>query len=280
VALSPPPSVRGFAVSCSLKTRCEINCDPKLKAMITAGRMKVVIQKDGGILSKSLQPTGSEPCVAVTRAFEEALAGAGLSEEKVGRIMATGSGRKECSLAHQEITEVGAAAKGGVHVLAGCRTVVDVGAEEGRSVRCDEKGEVMDFAYNEKCAAGAGIFAESMARAIQVPLEELGPLSLRSDKAVQMNAQCVVFAESEVVSLIHSRTPRQDIARAVLDAIAGRIISMVRKMGFEQDLVLAGGMARNPGYVEAMKRGLDSEVFIPAAPEYTAALGAALAAVE
>ena len=119
-----------------------------------------------------------------------------------------------------------------------------------------------------------------MARALGVSLEELGPLSLQSKQAVQMNAQCAVFAESEVVTLIHAKTPRAEIARAVLDAVASRIISMVRKVGFEEDLVLIGGVALNPGFVEAMKRGLEKPVHVPADPEYIGALGAALVAAE
>ncbi len=254
--------------------------------MITAGidigakTVKVVLVEDGGILAKSLVLAGIDTAATTQQAFDEALAAADLSKEKVERLVATGTGRKDCALTDREITEVGAAAKGAIHILKSCRTVIDVGAEEGRTVRCDENGKVIDFAFNEKCAAGAGTFAEGMARALQVPLEELGPLSLTSRRAVQMNAQCAVFAESEVVTLIHAKTPRQDIARAVLDAIASRIVSMVRKVGFAQDVVLIGGVARNPGFVEAMKRSLEMDVYVPEDPEHVGALGAALAAAE
>ena len=254
--------------------------------MITAGidigakTIKVVVIEDGKVLGKSLVPAGIDTASTTEQAVDEALAAAGLTKDKVERFTATGTGRKDCAFTDQEITEVGAAAKGGVHVLKSCRTVVDVGAEEGRTVRCDERGKVIDFAYNEKCAAGAGTFAEGMARALEVSLEELGPLSLKSDKAVQMNAQCAVFAESEVVTLIHAKTPRQDIARAVLDAVASRIISMIRKVGFEKDVLLLGGMALNPGFVEAMKRGLEMDVHVAEDCEYIGALGAALAAAE
>lgn len=254
--------------------------------MITAGidigakTVKVVVAESGKMLGKSLVPAGMDTAAATQQALDQALASAGLSKDKVERYMATGTGRKDCPITDEQITEVGAAAKGMTHVLKSCRTVVDVGAEEGRTVRCDANGKVIDFAFNEKCAAGAGTFAEGMARALQVPLEELGPLSLRSEQAVQMNAQCAVFAESEVVTLIHNKTPRQDIARAVLDAIASRIISMVRKVGFEKDVALIGGVARNPGFVEAMKRGLEMDVYVPEDPEYIAAFGAALAAAE
>lgn len=254
--------------------------------MITAGidigakTVKVVLVEDGAVLAKSLILAGIDTAATVRDAMEQALTAAGLKQEQVERSVATGTGRKECAFADRDITEVGAAAKGIVHLYGSCRSVVDVGAEEGRMVRCNERGKVIDFAYNEKCAAGAGAFAEGMARALQVPLEGLGPLSLQSKQAVQMNAQCAVFAESEVVTLIHAKTPRADIARAVMDATASRIISMVRKVGFEQDFAVIGGMARNPGFVEAMKRGLEMDVYVPEDPEYVGALGAALAAAE
>lgn len=254
--------------------------------MITAGidigakTIKVVLTDDGEILGKSLVLAGMDTAASTHQAFEQALAAAGLNKEQIERFRATGTGRKDCPFTDQQITEVGAAAKGINHILKSCRTVIDVGAEEGRTIRCNENGKVIDFAFNEKCAAGAGTFAEGMARALQVSLEELGPLSLTSQQAVQMNAQCAVFAESEVVTLIHAQTPREDIARAVLDAIASRIISMVRKVGFERDVALIGGVARNPGFVEAMKRGLEMDVYVPEEPEYVGALGAALAAAE
>jgi benzoyl-CoA reductase subunit D len=247
---------------------------------IGAKTVKVVLVDDGKVLGRSMVPAGIDAAAATQKALDEALNAAGLNRDKVERFMATGTGRKDCPLTDREITEVGAAAKGMIHLLNSCRTVIDVGAEEGRTVRCGDNGKVIDFAFNEKCAAGAGAFAEGMARALQVPLEELGPLALSSDQAVQMNAQCAVFAESEVVTLIHAKTPRQDIARAVLDAVASRIISMVRKVGFEKDVALIGGMARNPGFVDAMKRGLEMDIHVPEDPEYVGALGAALAAAE
>jgi benzoyl-CoA reductase subunit D len=247
---------------------------------IGAKTVKVVLTSDGQVHARSLVPAGLDTTAATRQAMDQALAAGGVKLEQIGRCLATGAGRKTCVFTNQEITEVGAAARGINHLLPSCRTVIDVGAEEGRTVRCDARGKVIDFAFNEKCAAGAGAFAEGMARALQVPLEELGPLSLRSRSALQMNAQCAVFAESEVVTLIHAKTPREDIARAVLDAIASRITSMVRKVGFEKDLALIGGVARNPGFVEAMKRGLELDIFVPDGPEYVGALGAALAAAD
>lgn len=252
--------------------------------MITAGidigakTTKMIILDDGRVIAKSLLPTGIDTAESSIQALDEALSNANIAKHEVDRFMATGAGRKKCPFTKNEVTEVGAAAKGAHHLMGACRTVIDVGVEEGRAIRLDDKGRVKDFAFNEKCAAGTGAFAEAMARALEVTIEELGPFSLTAKEAVQMNAQCVVFAESEAVTLIHSKTPREEIARAVLDAIANRIIAMTRKMGLEKEIALVGGLAKNPGFVEGMKRGLDLEVHVLEDPEYVGALGAALAA--
>lgn len=252
--------------------------------MITAGidmgakTVKVAIMKDGRVAAKAMGLAGLDAKGTVREIFGEALRKAGLKEDQVEKMVVTGAGRKECPFKAGDLTEVGAAAKGAVFVHPACRTVVDVGAEEGRAVRCDGDGKVIDFAINEKCAAGAGAFTEAMARALEVPVTELGALSRKSKNAVAMNAQCAVFAESEVVTLVHQQTPKEDMARAVHDAIASRIISMVRKVGFEKDVVLAGGVARNVGFVDSMNRGLEMEVVVPEDPEFIGAIGAAVAA--
>lgn len=252
--------------------------------MITAGvdcgakTVKVVIFKDGQIVGKSIVPAGIDAAAAAEKAYDEALKEAGLGRQDVKKVMATGAGRNEAKFKNDTLTEVGADAKGGVHVFNDARTVIDVGAEEGRAIRVDATGKVMDFAINEKCAAGAGAFTEAMARALEIPLDELGPLSLKSIQAVAMNAQCAVFAESELVTLIHAKTPKPDMARAIHDAIADRIVSMVRRVGAEKEVVLVGGVSKNVGFVSSLNRALDLEVKIPDDAEFVGALGAALVA--
>jgi benzoyl-CoA reductase subunit D len=259
--------------------------------MITAGidlgakAVKTVILKDGQVIGRGLALSGFDQSVAAEKAFNDAMQNASVSRDQIQYVVSTGTGKgivtnKTLVNAGSEGTDQGTACKGAVFLHPSARTVIDVGAEEGRAVRCDEKGRVKDFAVNEKCAAGAGAFTEAMSRALEVPLEEFGPLSLKSDKAVPMNAQCAVFAESEVVSLVHAKTTKPDIARAVLDAIASRIVSMVRKIGVEKDVVLMGGVAKNPGFIEAMKRALETDIIVLEEPEYVGALGAALMAVE
>ena len=254
--------------------------------MITAGidigakTVKVVLLKDGQIVHKDIASAGFEPQEAAKGLFARALEHAGINRSDIARIMATGGGRKEADFADDEITDVGGVAVGAVHLFPSARTVIDVGAEDGRGIRCDGNGKVIDFEINEKCAAGAGAFTEAMSRALEVPIEEFGPLALKSTQAIPMNAQCAVFAESEVVSLIHAKTPTEDISRAVHDAVASRIVSMVRKVGVEKDVVLVGGVAKNVGFVDALNRSLEFEVTVPDQPEYIGALGAALAAAK
>jgi benzoyl-CoA reductase subunit D len=159
--------------------------------------------------------------------------------------------------------------------------VADVGAEEGRAAKIDENGNPVDFVINGKCAAGAGTFIETMARALEVTLEEMGLLCLQSEKEIPMNAQCAIFAESEVVGLIHAKTSKPDISKAIHDAMANRIISMIRRIGVNEDVVIIGGVGRNEGFVTTMKRELKLDnLYIPDEPEFGAAVGAAVIAAE
>jgi len=254
--------------------------------MITAGidcgakNTKTIIMKDGQILGRGKVLTGFDQNRSITASWQAALKEAGLEEGDVERRCGTGSG-KDCIRNAGLVNDIKAMAKGAKYFFPKVRTVTDVGAEEARAVKMDDDGSVVDFAVNEKCAAGAGAFIEAMARALEVGLEEMGLLCLRSDREIPMNAQCVIFAESEVVGLIHARTGKPDISKAIHDAMAGRIVSMIRRVGVNEDLVMVGGVARNPGFVEAMKRELKIDrIHIPEAPEYGAAVGAAVAAAE
>jgi len=252
--------------------------------MITAGidmgakNIRVVILKDGQVIARAETPAGFDTTESAQGVVAEALKIAGVSLDQIERIAATGAGREAAPYKHETVTDVGAAAKGAVALAPSVRTVIDVGAEEGRAIKTDEAGKVIDHAVNEKCAAGAGSFTESMSRALEVPLAEFGILSLSSTASIPMNAQCAVFAESEVVSLMHAKTPKQDIARAVHDAIADRIISMARRVGISPEVMLVGAVSRNQGFVASLKRGLERDVIVPEYAEYVSAYGAALAA--
>ncbi len=253
--------------------------------MITAGidcgakNTKTVILKDGRIIGRGLVLTGFEQSEAVRASLEMALKDASLSMQDVNHIGGTGSGAKAIKEADVRVNDIKAMAMAANYFFPNSRTVVDVGAEEGRAAKIDAKGNVEDFATNEKCAAGAGAFIEAMGRALETPLTEMGPLALSSNNPIPMNAQCTIFAESEVVGLIHAKTERKDISKAIHDAMACRIVSLIRRIGVNPDIVMTGGVAYNPGFVEALKRELAvGEIYIPEKPEFAAAVGAAVVA--
>lgn len=245
---------------------------------IGAKTIKIVLLKDGTIIGRALVMAGYDVRESLKKAWEAVLPKAGIAMNQIDRIIATGAGKKEADMAQGRVSEVSAAAQGAIFLDNRVRTVIDVGAEEGRAIRINAEGKVVDFAINEKCAAGTGAFTEAMARALEIKLEELGPLSLQSTQTVAMNAQCAVFAESELVTLVHAKTPKPDMARAVHDAIADRIVSMVRRVGLEKEVMLIGGVAKNVGFLKSLNRELETEAIVPEEPEFVSALGAALLA--
>ena len=255
--------------------------------MITAGidcgakNTKTIIMKNGKIIGKGMVRTGFDPGKAVEESLDQALIDTGNARDDIHKIYATGSGQKAVKIADDSVDEIKAMAKCANFFFPNARTVTDVGAEDGRAAKIDEKGNPLDFAINEQCAAGAGAFIESMARALDVTIEEMGPLCLQSDKEIPMNAQCVIFAESEVVGLIHAKTGKPEISKAIHDAMAGRIASIIRRIGVNEDIVMVGGVGYNPGFISAMKRELKVDnIYIPDEPEYAAAVGAAVVAAE
>ena len=253
--------------------------------MITVGidvgtqSVKAVILKDGEAISRGKAFSGFDPAKAAEQAFGEALEKSNLSLSDVNHVTATGSGMDMAPNSNSTVSMMGADAKAGVYLFPTVRTIIDVGAEEARAVKCDDNGIMRDFVVNERCAAGAGAFIEAMARALEVKLEEMGPLSLKAERASSINASCVIFGESDVVTLIHRQESKPEIARAIFDAMADRVSSMVHRLGVNPDVVLLGGVAKDVGFVASLKRKLGVDVLIPKYPEYAGALGAALVAV-
>ena len=255
--------------------------------MITAGidcgskNTMVVLLKEESVLSTASVLSGFDQEESAKQALDNAIKEAGINHEDIKHITVTGAGMEAISFADDNVTTVTCDGRGTFFLFPSARTIIDIGAEEGLVVKIDENGKVKDFGINEKCAAGAGAFIEAMSRALEVDIKLMGELSLKSTKQIPMNAQCTIFAESEVVSLIHQKTSKEDIIRAVHDAIADRNTSMVRQIGIEKEVALIGGVANNIGFVDAMNKNLGCELLVPkdgVAPEYVSALGAALVA--
>ncbi|MFW9829681.1 MAG: acyl-CoA dehydratase activase [Candidatus Thorarchaeota archaeon] len=255
--------------------------------MITVGidcgskNTKVVVLKENEVLSTASVLSGFDQEESAQQALNKALEKARIKREEVKHITVTGAGMEAISFADDNVTTITCDGRGAFFLFPSARTIIDIGAEEGLVVKLGEDGKVKDFGINEKCAAGAGAFIEAMSRALEVDIETMGDLSLKSTKQIPMNAQCTIFAESEVVSLIHQKTAKEDIIKAVHDAIADRNTSMVRQIGIEKDVALIGGVANNIGFVDAMNKNLGFELLVPkdgVDPEYVSALGAALVA--
>ena len=178
------------------------------------------------------------------------------------------------------ITEIKAVARGAKAVFSSCRTVVDIGGQDTKVISLDEKGMVTGFEMNDRCAAGTGRFIEIMARTLGYSIEGFGA-SCKSwaDKmanVIKINSMCTVFAESEVVGLIAKGVPRDEIATAIHDSITGRVMSLIRRVGSDDDIIFAGGCARNACLAAMLSERLQKPIHISETPEMLAALGAAL----
>jgi predicted CoA-substrate-specific enzyme activase len=176
------------------------------------------------------------------------------------------------------ITEITCHARGAFFVHPGTRTVIDIGGQDSKVIRLDEKGRNVDFQMNDKCAAGTGRFLEVMAHALEVKLEDLGPLSRGAQRTIKISSTCTVFAETEVVSLIADNQPKDVIIRGLHESIADRILGLVQRVGLEETVALTGGVAKNEGVVQALESRLKVRLFIPPEPQIIGALGAALIA--
>jgi predicted CoA-substrate-specific enzyme activase len=239
---------------------------------------ETVILQDNQMLSSSIVPTGANSRTAAERSLAAALKQASLRQEDLAAIVTTGYGRASFPSATKMITEITCHARGAFFVYPETRTVVDIGGQDSKVIRLDKQGRNVDFQMNDKCAAGTGRFLEVMAHALEVKLEDLGRLSRSAQRTIKISSMCTVFAESEVVSLIADNQPKEVIIRGLHDAIADRILGMIRRVGVEEKVTLTGGVAKNEGVVQALEERLEVRVFVPPEPQIIGALGAALLA--
>ena len=196
------------------------------------------------------------------------------------RLMVTGYGRHLVApvLDGQVFSEISAYAVGVRHLYPDCRSVIDIGGQDSKVISLSEEGDVVKFEMNDRCAAGTGRFLEVMAHSLEVDIGEFGELALSSGGDVHINSLCTVFAESEVVSLIARGEDSAAIALALHRAVTKRIIGMVRRVGFKDRVVFAGGVARNRCIHRLLSDKLGTEITIPESPQIVGALGAALLA--
>lgn len=237
-----------------------------------------VALKEGRVTARAALTSGFEPEARALEVYKEL---AKTADARPEAIAATGMGREAAAMAKWRVTEVSALARACGHLFPGVGLAVEVGAEESRAVALSPEGRVMDSAVNDRCAAGSGAFVESMARALNMEMDTLGEIGCRGGGEVKIDTQCVVFAESEVISLVHRNIPPGDIARAVYDSIANRASVMARRMGTGGEAALFGGMTLSRCFVELLKGHLGVDTLhVPDHPDYAGALGAALIAAD
>jgi len=243
---------------------------------------KAVVMKDGEITSYVIIPSTTKPEVTARTAMDEALKKAGLASiEDLDYIVGTGYGRLKVPFANENVSEITCHAWGAHWLRPTVRTVVDIGGQDCKVMSLDDKGKVMEFVMNDRCAAGTGRFFEAMARTLDCGLEGLSSLSLQAKSAATITSQCSVFAESEVITLVNEGVDLADIAAGLHNSIAGRLNSMVRKVGLVEDVVLTGGCAKNEGLAKALEEKLGVSVRkLPEDPQIVGAIGAALIAKE
>lgn len=232
--------------------------------------IKVAAFRDGQLVDRQLVESSFDP---YAQAMEM------IKGYDSGTIVATGYGRHLARehFAQEVITEIKAHAIGARHFYPGCRTIVDIGGQDSKVISLGENGQVVNFQMNDKCAAGTGRFLEIMAATLGYRLDEFGPAALESDTEVAINSMCTVFAESEVISMKNRGTPARDIARGVHFSVVNRLVGMLQRMGFGDQVVFSGGVARNPCIVKMLQGRLpDAEVVSPPEPDIIGAMGAAL----
>ncbi len=245
---------------------------------IGAENIKSVVIKDDQLLAYSIVASGRDTNASLQRAFSEAAERSGLDSEAIKCVGATGMGRKSVSFATTHATDSKCSAKGAVWFIPSARTVIDIGAEQSQVLTCDSAGEVLEYVRNDSCAAGAGTFLEETASGLEVRIADMGELSLLSKREITINTTCVIFAESEVISLINEGANREDIVRGISDAIASKAASLLRAVNMEKDIVFIGGVARNIGIVHSLGNKLGLDVLVPEEPSIVTAVGAALIA--
>ncbi|MEW5760305.1 MAG: benzoyl-CoA reductase, bzd-type, subunit Q [Candidatus Thermoplasmatota archaeon] len=255
--------------------------------IITAGvdvgsvSSKAAVMVDGELYSYSLMRTGSDSPDSARKAMDWALEGTDLEIENINYFVGTGYGRVNVPFANKTITEIACHARGANHIWGSkVRTVLDMGGQDCKAIKCDERGKVTAFLMNDKCAAGAGRGLEVFADLLSVSIEDIGEFSLKVDKEpMPVSSTCVVFAKTEAIGLLREGWSKDMVLAAYCSAMAHRIFTLLERIGVEKEFVVTGGIAKNIGVVSRLEKELGIKA-IPISekydPQLAGAIGAAL----
>ncbi|MFO7962610.1 MAG: acyl-CoA dehydratase activase [Desulfobacterales bacterium] len=245
---------------------------------VGAESVKLVMLKDEEILFLKAVTTEEEGEIASRCLLDEGLKKTGLTRNAFSCIVSTGTGRATVSFADQHRSQQLCHARGTHWRIPSVRTVLDIGAEGSRAMRVNEKGKVTDFAVNSKCASGTGVFLKSMTKIVDLPLEEMGQMAAAANTAVKISSFCAVFAESEVISRIHTGSSKESIVAGIHESVVSRLMEVLNRVKIEKDLAVTGGVAKNIGIIGRLEARTNLKIRIPEEPQATGALGAALIA--
>ena len=243
---------------------------------------KAVIMAGDDILSQAVMRVRAQPVDAARQVMQQALDGTDLTWEDMICCVGTGYGKDRVPFADRVESEIACHARGAWWRVPSARTIIDIGGQDAKAMRVDADGRVVRYIYNDKCASGTGRFLEVMAEALEMPLEDMGRVGQGARETLAISNQCVIFAETEVVSLVNAGKDVPDIVAALHRAMANRVASLAGSIGVENDVVMTGGVAKNAGVFDALATGIDTALkpLDGLDPQIVGALGAALFAGE
>lgn len=241
---------------------------------------KVIVMKDDSILSSYIGDTGPESVKTANLAMGKALEGTGLSIADIDYIVSTGYGRVLVPFAKENISEISCHAKGINWFFPSVRTILDMGGQDCKAIRCDGNGCVTSFVMNDKCAGGTGRFLEMIADVLNLKLSDIGQLSMTSDNKIPFNTICAVFAKTDAIKYMKKGIPKKDILAGLHEAISTRSYNLLKRVTIEKDFAITGGIAKNKGMVAKIQEKIGLQPMLCNDPQLVGAIGAALFAVE
>ncbi len=247
---------------------------------IGAATAKAVVLNETEIVSSYVMPTGDSVFKAAEMVMKRIFETSGISLDQIDYVIATGYGRRAVPFATDVVTEISCHAKGVHFLVSEARTVVDIGGQDSKVIEVSPEGNVVNFAMNDKCAAGTGRFLEVMADVLNADIKEIGDIALKGREPCQISNTCTVFAESEMVTLRAEGKSREDILAGIHSAMAHRVAIMGGSVGFKKQIVFTGGVAKNIGMKYALEERIGKEIQVPEEPQIVGALGAAIMAKE
>ncbi len=237
---------------------------------------KCVILKNGETVLGSAVIGAGTGTSGPGRAVSQALSAAGIKEEQIGLRAATGYGRNRYAEEGPVLSELSAHAIAAAALFPGVRTLIDIGGQDAKVISLNERGQLVNFLMNDKCAAGTGRFLEVMARVLELSVEELAQRDAASLSPVSISSTCTVFAESEVISKLSENVQINDLVAGIHGSVASKTAGLVRRLGLKEPVGMSGGVAQNEGVVRALSRELGTEITVIPEPQLSGAYGAAL----